>query len=396
MEHTVHTLPDWTPPGWRKRPATQIPAYPDDAALAAAVRQLSAAPSLVTPAACRALLQRTAAVAAGNCFLLQGGDCAESFGGFSAPRVGATVDTLQKLAARLGGTVTVTARLAGQFAKPRSADTETRGGLTLPVYRGDSINDFAFTAHARTADPARMVQAYEQSAATLAQIPDGLFTCHEALLLPYEESLTRRDPETGAWYATSAHFLWLGARTQRPDGAHAEFLRGIANPIGVKCAPWTDADMLLRLLDILDPAHISGRLTLIPRMGAAAIDDCLPPLIDAVKRAGRTVAWCCDPMHGNTILTASGTKTRRVEDIGAEIARYFAIHRAAGTHPGGIHLELTGMDVTECTGGISRISDADLSARYETRCDPRLNPAQAMELVEMAAQLAPISPAAVQ
>jgi len=286
MKNTAHTSPpDWTPPGWRARPATQMPAYNDAAALDAAIRHLSAAPALVTPAACRALLQRTASVANGNNFLLQGGDCAESFGGFSAPRVQATVDTLRALATRLGPHVTLTARLAGQFAKPRSADTETRGGLTLPVYRGDSINDFAFTAHARTADPARMVQAYEQSAATLAQIPDGLFTCHEALLLPYEESLTRRDPETGAWYATSAHFLWLGARTQRPDGAHAEYLRGIANPIGVKCAPWTDADMLLRLLDVLDPDHIPGRLTLIPRMGAAAIDDCLPPLIDAVKRA---------------------------------------------------------------------------------------------------------------
>lgn len=386
--------PVWTPDSWRACPATQIPAYPDAAALAAAERRLAAAPALVTPESCRALLHRIESAARGDGFLLQGGDCAESFGGFSAPRVKATVDTLRALATRLGGDVTITARLAGQFAKPRSRDTETRGGLTLPVYRGDSINDYAFTAHARIADPARMVQAYEQSAMTIAHIPDGVYTCHEALLLPYEEPLTRRDPETGAWYGTSAHFLWLGARTQQLDGAHVEFLRGVANPIGVKCAPWTDADTLLRLLDVLDPDHIAGRLTLIPRMGAAAIDDCLPPLIDAVKRSGRIVTWCCDPMHGNTILTASGTKTRRVEDIGAELTRYFAIHRTAGTHPGGMHLELTGMDVTECTGGISRISDSDLSARYETRCDPRLNPAQAAELAAMVAALALISPAA--
>lgn len=383
--------PEWTPGGWRTRPATQIPVYPDAVALAAAEAQLSAAPALVTPESCRALLHRIENVARGNGFLLHGGDCAETLDS-AAPT--ATIATLRSLGTRLGGNVTIVARMAGQFAKPRSADIETRGGVTLPVYRGDSINDFAFTPHARAADPARMVRAYEQSAATMMHIPAGIYTCHESLLLPYEQSLTRRDPETGAWYAASAHFLWLGARTQRIDGAHVEYLRGIANPIGVKCAPWTDADMLLRLLDLLDPDHIPGRLTLIPRMGAAAIDDCLPPLINAVKRAGRTVAWCCDPMHGNTILTASGTKTRRVEDIGAELTRYFAIHRAAGTHPGGIHLELTGMDVTECTGGVTRIGDADLSLRYETRCDPRLNPTQAMELADMVAKIALTSPAA--
>lgn len=376
----------WTTHSWRTRPTPQMPPYTDAAALRAAENFIAAAPALVTPAACRALTTELAAIGAGRAFLLQGGDCAESFAGFTPARVQATVDTLHAIATSLPALpVTTMARLAGQFAKPRSSDSETRNGVTLPVYRGDSINDFAFTHAARQPDPARMIRAYEQSAATHKLLPAALYTCHEALLLPYEQALTRRDEETGDWYATSAHFLWVGARTHKPDEAHVEFLRGIANPIGIKCAPWTDADILLRLCDILNPDNIPGRLTLIPRMGAAAIDDCLPLLIAAIQRAGRNVVWCCDPMHGNTILTATGTKTRRVEDVRAEISRYFAIHRAAKTNPGGIHLELTGQNVTECTGGISRINDNDLSGRYETRCDPRLNPAQAQEIAALIA-----------
>lgn len=375
---TASPLP-WTPADWRTRPVPQMPSYDDPAALAAAEQALAARPPLVTPAACRALADRLAVIGAGRGVLVQGGDCAESFNDFTPDKVAATAATLKALAAGVPQ-ATVVARMAGQFAKPRSADTETRAGMTLPVYRGDAINDFTFSPEARRPAPERMVQAYDQAQATLALL--DVYTCHEALLLPYEQALTRFDEDSGQWYATSAHFLWLGARTQKPDDAHVAYLRGIANPLGIKCAPWTDADALLRLIDILNPGNRAGRLTLIPRLGAAAIDDCLPPLIDAVKRAGSIVTWCCDPMHGNTIMTADGTKTRRLEDMKAELIRYFAIHRAFGTWPGGVHLEVTGQDVTECIGGNV---ERPLPARYETRCDPRLNPAQAQELAALAA-----------
>lgn len=363
-----------------------MPAYDDQAALRAAEAALSQRPALVTPAACRTLRNDLERIGAGHGIVLQGGDCAESFAEFSTDKVSGTVTTLKAIASALpaGKAITLMARMAGQFAKPRSADSETRGGLTLPVYRGDAVNDFAFTPEARHAAPERMLRAYEQAAATMALL--DVYTCHEALLLPYEQALTRFDEETQTWYGTSAHFLWLGARTQKPDDAHVTYLRGIANPLGIKCAPWTDADTLLRLLDILNPENSGGRIMLIPRMGAAAIDDCLPPLIEAIKRAGRVVTWGCDPMHGNTVMTADGTKTRRLEDIKAELARYFAIHRAYGTWAGGVHLEVTGQDVTECVGGNVA---APLPARYETRCDPRLNPMQALDLAAtIAAEIA--------
>lgn len=385
----------WTPAAWRDRPAAQMPLYPDQESLRVAEAQLRAMRPLATPEACRALQDRLAAVGRGAGFLLQGGECAESFAGFSAARVQATTALLAAIAAMLPAPVTVTARLAGQFAKPRSADHETRDGLTLPAYRGDSINDFAFDAQARQPDPARMVRAYEQARETVSLLPPDYYTCHEALLLPYEEALTRRDGESGAWYAASASFLWLGARTQEPDGAHVAYLRGIANPVGIKCAPWTKADDLLRLCDVLDPHNSAGRLTLIPRMGAAAIDDHLPALIRAIKRAGRHVTWCCDPMHGNTIVTATGRKTRRFADIATELARYVAIHRDEGTWAGGVHLEVAGDDVTECIGGNGPPDESGLARRYETRCDPRLNPAQADELARYIASMLPVRPAAV-
>lgn len=375
----------WTPQGWRARPAQQMPVYADSAALQEAQARLAVVPSLVDAAQIQSLRQRLAQIASGHGFLLQGGDCAESLAALDNAAVARTVNVLQKSKAALAPhPVTVTARLAGQYAKPRSSPTETRNGLTLPAYRGDGINDFVFTADARRADPARMIKAAEQATAIHALLPDNLFTCHEALLLPYEEALTRRGDD-GQWYATSAHFLWLGARTQNPDGAHVEYLRGIANPVGIKCAPWTDADTLRRLIDILNPGNEPGRLTLIPRMGAAAIDDCLPPLIDIVKKEGYAVLWCCDPMHGNTIQTANGLKTRRLEDIRTEIVRSFAIHHMAGTRCGGIHLEMTGEAVTECLSPDHGGDESVLSARYETRCDPRLNPVQAQAIMSMIA-----------
>jgi 3-deoxy-7-phosphoheptulonate synthase len=336
-------------------------------------------------------------------------------------------------------------RMAGQFAKPRSADTETRGGATLPSYRGDSINGFEFTPEAREPDPQRMIDAYFQSAATLnllrafatggyadlhrvhgwtldfvkdsalteryeelsARIDDALsfmaacgitsdktpeivrqtdfFTCHEALLLPYEQALTRVDSTSGDWYDCSAHFVWIGARTHQEDGAQIEFARGIKNPIGLKVSPALEADSLLRLIDTLNPENEAGRLTLIARMGAAQAEKKLAPLLRAVNKEGRNVIWSCDPMHGNTIESGTGYKTRQFNDVLGEIRGFFAAHKAEGTHPGGIHLELTGQDVTECTGGAKAIGTGDLSSRYETRCDPRLNAHQALELAFLVA-----------
>jgi len=385
-----------------------------------------------------------AEAAIGNAFVLQGGDCAESFAEFSANKVRDTFRVLMQMSVVMtfAGSLPVIkmGRMAGQFAKPRSEDTETRDGLTLPTYRGDIINGIEFTAESRQPDPMRMLRAYHQSSATLnllrafamggyadlhrinqwnldfmrgsspsekyqklserieqaldfmtavgltsKTVPHILkqtefYTCHEALLLPYEEILTRIDSTSGDWYDCSGHFVWIGARTNQEDHAQVEFARGIKNPIGMKCPPNLTTDSLLRLIDTLNPDNEAGRLTLISRMGAGKVFDHLPKLIQAVKNEGRVVTWICDPMHGNTQKSPSGYKTRRFDDIMSEVKDFFAAHKAEGTYPGGIHVEMTGQDVTECTGGIVDVTDEDLSSRYHTHCDPRLNAAQALEL----------------
>lgn len=435
----------WTPQNWRNLPIKQAPTYPDPTALAAAEANLRAMPPLIFAGEARALKAALAKVALGEAFLLQGGDCAESFGEFHANNVRDSVKVLLQMAVVLsyGGAMPVVklARMAGQFAKPRSSDNETQGDVTLPSYRGDIINGDAFTAEARIPDPARMARAYSQSAITMnllrafaqggfadlrlvqqwnqefvAASAQGerytalsrrigesmafmaacgidspsmrtvdLYTCHEALLLPYEEALTRQDSLTGDWYGCSAHLLWIGDRTRQHDHAHVEFLRGVKNPIAMKCGPSLQPDDLLRLLDILNPANEPGRMTLICRMGESTLGENLPALIRAVQREGRMVGWVSDPMHGNTISTPSGRKTRPFNRILAEITAFFAIHQAEGSHPGGIHVEMTGKDVTECTGGAEGIDDAGLEARYHTLCDPRLNGSQALELAFLVA-----------
>lgn len=433
----------WSPADWRGKPARQIPAYPDHAALEAVEAELRALPPLIFAGEARALQSQLAEVAAGRGFLLLGGDCAESFAEFHANAVRDTVKVLLQMAVVLSyaaaAPVVKVARMAGQFAKPRSADTETVDGVTLPSYRGDIINDAAFTAAARVPEPHRMLRAYHQAAVTLnllrafaqggfadlrrvqqwnqafiaaspqgeryvgmarrieeslafmaacglhsAQVPalrsTELFTAHDALLLPYEEALTRQDSLTGDWYECSAHLLWIGDRTRQVDHAHVAFLQGVANPLGVKCGPGVTPDELLRLLDMLNPRNVSGRMTLITRMGADTLDHNLPALIRAVRREGRSVVWCCDPMHGNTVTLANGRKTRVFAQILREVNTFFAIHAEEGSYPGGVHLEMTGKDVTECLGGDQQILEADLSERYQTHCDPRLNGAQALEL----------------
>ncbi len=438
----------WSPRSWRDAIARQMPAYPDPAALAAVEAQLADLPPLVFAGETRTLKDRLADVARGSAFLLQAGDCAESFGEFHANTVRDTVQVLLQMAVVLtfatGTPVVKVARLAGQFAKPRSSDTETVDGVTLPSYRGDIINGHAFTAEARTPDPGRMLTAYSQAAITLnllrglaqggfadlrrvqrwnqafvANSPQGeryialsrrieeslafmaacglapartpqlssteLYTSHEALLLPYEEALLRQDSATGAWYDCSGHLLWIGDRTRQVDSAHVAFLRGVANPIAMKCGPSLTPDALLRLLDILNPANEAGRMTLISRMGADGIGEHLPPLIRAVQREGRVVGWCCDPMHGNTITSSTGHKTRPFDRIVAETRGFFEVHAAEGTHAGGLHVEMTGKDVTECTGGGQGIAEDHLADRYHTLCDPRLNGTQALELAFLAA-----------
>ena len=388
-------------------------------------------------------------MAAGKAFLLQGGDCAESFAEFHPDNIRDTFRVILQMGVVLmfgsGRPVVKVGRLAGQFAKPRSADFETVDGIDLPSYRGDMINDMPFDAAARTPDPRRMVRAYNQAAATLnllrafaqggyadlhqvhkwnldfvaagteaarytdladridetlrfmeacgltsenvVQIREtDLYTSHEALLLGYEEAMTRVDSTTGDWYDTSAHLLWIGDRTRQLDGAHVEFLRGVANPLGLKVGPTTETDDLLRLIDRLNPADQPGRLTLYSRMGAERVAELLPPLIRAVKAEGRTVAWACDPMHGNTIKAGNGYKTRRFEAILREVRDFFAVHRAEGTHPGGIHIELTGQNVTECIGGARAVTEASLGDRYHTHCDPRLNASQSLELAFVVAE----------
>jgi len=439
----------WSPDSWRGKPILQVPEYPDPKALAEVEARLATFPPLVFAGEARDLKRGLAQVAAGDAFLLQGGDCAESFAEHRADNIRDFFRVFLQMAVVLtyagSSPVVKVGRIAGQFAKPRTSDTEKRGGVVLPSYRGDIINAAEFTAEARRPDPQRQLQAYRQSAATLnlirafamggyadlervhqwnmgfvADSPQGhryqeladriteslgfmracgitsdntpqlrttnFYTSHEALLLGYEQAMTRTDSTTGEWYATSGHMLWIGDRTRQPDHAHVEFCRGIRNPIGIKCGPTLEADTLLRLLDILNPRDEAGRITLICRFGADKVAHGLPKLIRAVRKAGRTVVWSCDPMHGNTITSATGYKTRPFDRILSEVETFFAVHRAEGTHAGGIHVEMTGQNVTECTGGATAISDADLSDRYHTHCDPRLNADQSLELAFLIAE----------
>ena len=439
----------WTPATWRSLPIEQAPVYADLDALAAVEARLATYPPLVFAGEARKLKAKLADVAHGRAFLLQGGDCAESFAEHGADNIRDFFRVFLQMAVVLTfaatSPVVKVGRIAGQFAKPRSSPTERQNDVELPSYRGDIVNDIAFTEEARKPDPARQEMAYRQSAATLnllrafasggyanldhvhqwmlgfvADSPQreryealadqiaqtmsfmraigidpeshpelrqtDFFTSHEALLLGYEQALTRVDSTSGDWYATSGHMLWIGDRTRQPDHAHVEFARGLKNPIGLKCGPSLTADGLLQLIDILNPANEPGRLTLIARFGADKVFDKLPPLIRAVEREGRAVVWSCDPMHGNTI-TLNRYKTRPFDAILREVEGFFDVHRAEGTHPGGIHVEMTGKNVTECTGGARAISAEDLSDRYHTYCDPRLNAEQALELAFLVAEL---------
>jgi 3-deoxy-7-phosphoheptulonate synthase len=336
-----------------------------------------------------ALKAALAEAQAGRACLLQCGDCAESFAEFSAETVAGTTGLILRMAAEIAAAsdlpVVRVGRIAGQFAKPRTADPEVRGGVSLPAYRGDIVNGIDFEAQVRRPDPERMFRAWAQSAAALSHVRAAadderapVFTSHEALLLAYEEALVRRDEASGRAFASSAHFLWIGDRTRFGDSAHVDFARGLANPIGVNCGPSLDAEALLRLLDRLDPSAERGRITLIARMGAAGVRDRLPPLMRAVRRSGRPALWSCDPMHGNTVETPAGLKTRSLADVAAELDGFFAVAAQEGVPPGGIHVEMTGRDVAECTGG--GIHEADLGTRYDSHCDPRLNPEQALAL----------------
>ena len=441
--------PPWTPDSWRARPIRQMPAYSDSAQLEAVERKLAKYPPLVFAGEARRLKTALAGAAEGKGFVLLGGDCAEGFADFTANLLRDTFRVLLQMAVVLtfGASVPVVkmGRMAGQFAKPRSADSETQNGVTLPSYRGDIINGPEFTERARVPDPARMELGYFQAASKLnllrafasggyadlhevhrwnlgfversplagryrdlsQRIDETLafmvacgmssettrdmretdfYVAHEALLLPYEQALTRIDSTTGDWYGCSAHFLWIGDRTRQPDGAHVEFLRGLKNPIGMKAGPSLSTDDLLRILDTLNPANEPGRITLISRMGADQVGAKLPPLIRAVQRAGRRVVWLCDPMHGNTTSTAANLKTRSFDAILSEVRDFFDIHAAEGTWGGGVHVEMTGQNVTECVGGAHRLTEADLGARYETFCDPRLNAEQSLELAFLIAE----------
>ncbi len=433
----------WTPGSWRTKPVKQMPTYADMKELAEAEARLAKMPPLVFAGEARNLKKRLAQVAKGEAFLLQGGDCAESFAEFSANNIRDTFRIILQMAIVLiqGGGIPVikVGRMAGQFAKPRSSDSETRDSKTLPSYRGDIVNSLDFNEDDREPDPERMIMVYNQSAATLnllrafvqggyadlhrvhqwnldfveqslqgsryrdlanriAETLDFMAACnitsettpqlretefwtsHEALLLPYEQALTRIDSTTNDWYDVSAHMLWIGERTRQPDNAHVEFLRGVKNPIGLKCGPKMTPDDLMRLVEILNPNNEPGRLTVISRMGHDNIGKALSPLLRTLKQEGRMEAWICDPMHGNTHASESGYKTRTFSDILAEVRGFFDVCRAEGVHPGGVHLEMTGKEVTECIGGVSAVTDADLGDRYETHCDPRLNATQALEL----------------
>ncbi|TGQ22306.1 class II 3-deoxy-7-phosphoheptulonate synthase [Mesorhizobium sp. M00.F.Ca.ET.217.01.1.1] len=436
----------WSPNSWRAKPIKQVPAYPDLAALEATEARLTTYPPLVFAGEARKLKKQLAAVAAGEAFLLQGGDCAESFAEHGADNIRDFFRVFLQMSVVLGAQPVVkVGRVAGQFAKPRSSDSETKAGVTLPSYRGDIINGIEFDAASRIPDPARQEMAYRQSAATLnllrafaqggyaslenvhrwmlgfvADSPQGekyeslanritetmdfmravgitsetnfalretdFYTSHEALLLGYEEALTRVDSTSGDWYATSGHMIWIGDRTRQPDHAHVEYCRGIENPLGLKCGPSLTPDGLLELIDLLNPENEPGRLTLIARFGSDKVAEHLPKLVRAVKKEGRNVVWSSDPMHGNTI-EAAGYKTRPFDRILKEVQTFFEVHRAEGTHPGGIHVEMTGKNVTECTGGARAITAEDLQDRYHTHCDPRLNADQAIELAFLVSDL---------
>ncbi|MFQ6552224.1 class II 3-deoxy-7-phosphoheptulonate synthase [Aestuariibius insulae] len=441
-------MADWHKSDWRKKPRVQMPDYTDAQALAAVEARLSTYPPLVFAGEARTLRQRLAAASRGDAFLLQGGDCAESFAEFSADNIRDTFKVMLQMAMVLtyGAKVPVVkiGRMAGQFAKPRSAPTEVKDGTELPSYRGDIINELPFTSEARIPNPDKMLRAYTQAAASLnllrafstggfadvhrvhswtlgftdgeeagryremaSRIQDTLdfmasaglsaetnselstvefYTSHEALLLEYEEALTRVDSTSGQWLAGSGHMIWIGDRTRQPDGAHVEFARGVMNPIGLKCGPSMTTDDLKQLLATLNPKNEAGRLTLIARFGAGSVGDHLPRLIKAVEEEGANVVWSCDPMHGNTIKSASGYKTRPFESVLREVQEFFSVHTSEGTIPGGVHFEMTGQDVTECTGGVRAVSDEDLSDRYHTACDPRLNASQSLELAFLVAE----------
>ena len=383
---------DWTPGSWRALEARHQPVYADAAALDSALRELTAYPPLVRAAEAKRLKEHLAEAQAGRAFLLQGGDCAESFAEFSPETIRGTASLIDSMARRLavasGLRIVRVGRIAGQFAKPRSRELEQKDGRALPMYRGDIVNGLAFDEHVRRPDPERMFRAYCQSAAALSHLralagPEPLYTSHEALLLPYEQALTRRDG--AGWHASSAHFLWVGDRTRFAASAHVEYLRGLTNPIGIKCGPTLNSEALLELIEILNPAREPGRITLVSRMGLGEVDKMLPPLLRAVAADGQPVLWACDPMHGNTERTASGYKTRPLGRILGELRSFFAAARAEGVRAGGIHVEMTGRDVTECTGGADPVTEEDLAARYQTHCDPRLNRAQAMEVAELVA-----------
>ena len=438
----------WTKSDWRAKPRVQMPDYPDQAALNAVEAQLSKYPPLVFAGEARKLKRALGEVADGRAFLLQGGDCAESFAEFSADNIRDTFKVMLQMAIVLtwGAKVPVVkvGRMAGQFAKPRSAGTEVIGGVELPSYRGDIVNGFDFTPEARVPDPARMLQAYTQAAASLnllrafstggyadihrvqswiagfteeadarryreigVRIQDAMdfmaaagvtsetarelgtvdfYTSHEALLLEYEEALARIDTTTGLPVAGAGHMIWIGDRTRQPDGAHVEFARGVQNPIGLKCGPSTTPEDLKVLMAKLNPANEPGRLTLIARFGAGKVGEHLPRLIRTVREEGAKVVWSCDPMHGNTIKSSTGYKTRPFESVLREVREFFGIHKAEGTIPGGVHFEMTGKDVTECTGGVRAVTDEDLSDRYHTACDPRLNASQSLELAFLVAE----------
>jgi 3-deoxy-7-phosphoheptulonate synthase len=438
----------WAPDSWRKFPIGQQPQWPDEAALAAVEDRLKVSPPLVFAGETRRLKAQLGEVAEGRAFLLQGGDCAESFAEFHADNIRDTFRVLLQMAVVLtygaNRPVVKVGRMAGQFVKPRSGDTETQGDVELPSYRGDMVNAIEFTPEARRPDPERLLRGYAQSASTLnllrafaqggyadlhqvqswnqsfvARSPQGeryaemaerigdaldfmeacgvtsetapqlsatdFYTSHEALLLSYEQAMTRIDSTTGDWYDCSAHMLWIGDRTRQLDGAHVEFLTGVGNPIGMKAGPTLEPDDLLRIIDVLNPDNDPGRLTLIARFGADKVEAGLAPLVRAVKAEGRSVVWACDPMHGNTVKASNGYKTRAVGRILDEVSGFFAVHQAEGTHAGGIHFEMTGQDVTECIGGAQDITERSLSDRYHTHCDPRLNASQALELAFMIA-----------
>ena len=441
---------NWTPSSWQTFPAVQQPQWPDTGALDNALKQISAFPPLVFAGEARSLQAALGQVASGNAFLLQAGDCAESFEEFSAVNIREKLRVILQMAVMLtysmGVPVVKVGRIAGQFAKPRSNNTETIDGVELPVFRGHMVNGPDAHADARIPNPDRLVQAYHQAASTLnlvraftkggfadlnrvhawnqefvAQSAEGkryedvaseieralafmracgidtetntalhqvdVYTSHEALILGYEEALTRQDSLTGGWYDCSAHMLWIGERTRQLDGAHVEFLRGVGNPLGCKIGKTTDVDYVLSLCETLNPARIPGRLTLISRMGANDVEEALRPLLRAVRDAGHPVVWACDPMHGNTYSAPNGRKTRHLEDIVKEITGFVKAHRAEGTWPGGIHIELTGENVTECLGGSEGLGNDDLDTRYETVCDPRLNARQSIDLAFRVAEL---------